>query len=162
MKLFRFLLITSLLATCALTSHAQHTRYYTKALTLRRDRDILTAVDASGKHLVNVDLTKPELKGKVIAFAYSSKKKEVEAGNEPTTSMTLFPNPASQQVQLDLKGNWKYPVDVQIFDHGGNSMQTHRLESSGHMLHIASLRQGIYILKATSGETKAVQKLVVE
>lgn len=163
MKISQFLLTTSILAACALASHAQHLRYTTKALTLSRNGDVLTAVDASGRHLANVDLTKPGLKGKVIAFTYSSKKKEIDSEvTEPVTSLTLFPNPASKEVQLNLKGTWKYPVDIQILDRSGNAMQTDRLESSQRALNIASLRQGVYILKAESGESRAVEKLVVE
>ena len=40
--------------------------------------------------------------------------------------------------------------------------ETDRLESSECVLNIASLRQGVYILKAESGESRAVEKLVVE
>ncbi|MBO9613418.1 MAG: T9SS type A sorting domain-containing protein [Dyadobacter sp.] len=163
MKILQLMLTTGILSTFALSAHAQQLRYNTKGLTINRNGDFLTAIDASGKHVANVDLTKPACKGKVIAFVYSSKKREVSNEvAEPVTSLTIFPNPASKQVQLDLKGAWKYPVDVQIFDRSGNTMQTDRLESSKHTLDIASLRQGIYILKAESGESKAVQKLVVE
>lgn len=163
MKISQLLLTAGLLSASALTAHAQQFRYNTKALTINRNGDFLTAVDASGKHVANVDLTKPALKGKVVAFVYSSKKREVENEvTEPATSLTLFPNPASKEVRLNLKGSWKYPVDVQIFDRNGNSMQSNRLESSERTLDIAPLRQGVYILKAESGESRAVEKLVVE
>lgn len=163
MKISKFLLTTCILSTFTLAAHAQQLRYTTKSLTINRNGDFLTAIDASGKHVANVDLTKPALKGKVVAFVYSSKKKEIDSEvTEPAASLTLFPNPASKQVQLDLKGNWKYPVDVQILDRNGNTMQSNRLESSERMLNIASLRQGVYILKAESGKSRAVEKLVVE
>ena len=163
MKITQLLLTAGILSASALTAHAQQFRYNTKALTINRNGDLLTAIDASGKHVANVDLTKPALKGKVVAFVYSSKKKEVsDEVTEPATSLTLFPNPASKQVQLDLKGAWKYPVDVEIIDRNGNTLQHNRVESSERTLNIASLRQGVYILKAESGESRAVEKLVVE
>lgn len=163
MKITQLLLTAGILSASALTAHAQQFRYNTKALTINRNGDFLTAIDASGKHVANVDLTKPALKGKVVAFVYSSKKKEVsDEVTEPATSLTLFPNPASKQVQLDLKGAWKYPVDVEIVDRNGNTLQHNRVELSERTLNIASLRQGVYILKAESGESRAVEKLVVE
>lgn len=163
MKISKLILTACILSTCALAAHAQQFRYTTKSLTINRNGDFLTAIDASGKHVANVDLTKPALKGKVVAFVYSSKKKETDSEvNESATSLTVFPNPASKEVRLNLKGSWKYPVDVQIFDRSGNTMQSDRLESSERTLNIASLRQGVYILKAESGESRAVEKLVVE
>lgn len=163
MKISQLFLTTCILSTCSLAVHAQQFRYNTKALTINRNGDFLTAIDASGKHVANVDLTKPALKGKVVAFVYSSKKKEADSEvTEPTTSLTIFPNPASKEVRLNLKGSWKYPVDIQIFDHNGNTIQSDRLESSERTLNIASLRQGVYVLKAESGESRAVEKLVVE
>jgi len=108
-------------------------------------------------------LTKTAFNGKVIAFAYSSKKKEIgDEVMEPANSLTLFPNPASKQVQLDLKGKWEFPVDVQVFDKNGNSVKSERFEATDRILDIAPLRQGIYILKAESGNVKAVEKLVVQ
>lgn len=163
MKIPQLLLSAGILTVSSLTAHAQQIRYNTKSLTINRHGDFLTAVDASGKHVANVDLTKPTLKGKVVAFVYSSKKKEDEnEGTEPATSLTVFPNPASKQVQIDLKGNWKFPVAIQILDRSGNMLQNNSLESTERTLNIASLRQGIYILKAESGESRAVEKLVVE
>ena len=163
MKILRLMFTTGILSTFALSAQAQQLRYHTKALTINRNGDLLTAIDASGQHVANVDLTKPAFKGKVVAFVYSSKKREVSNEvTEPVTSLTIFPNPASKQVQLDLKGAWKYPVNVQIFDRSGNAMQSDRVESSERILNIAPLRQGVYILKAESGESRAVEKLVVE
>jgi hypothetical protein len=163
MRISRLLLTASILSASALVAQAQQIRYATKALTINRHGDMLTVVDASGKHLVNVDFTKPAFKGKVIAFAYSSKKKEtVDEATEPVNSLTLFPNPASKQVQVDLKGEWKYPVDVQIFDKSGNISESTQLESSGQSLNIESLIQGVYILKVQSGNISAVKKLVVQ
>ncbi|MGG7665312.1 T9SS type A sorting domain-containing protein [Dyadobacter sp. BHUBP1] len=163
MKISQLLLAAGILSASALTARAQQVRYNTKSLTINRNGDFLTAIDASGKHVASVDLTKPALKGKVVAFVYSSKKKEADNEvAEPTTSLTIFPNPASKEVQLNLKGSWKYPVDVQIFDRSGNTMQRDRLDSSERTLNIASLRQGVYVLKAESGESRVVEKLVVE
>lgn len=163
MKISQLLLATGILSACTIAAHAQQLRYTTKELTINRHGDVLTAIDASGKHLANVDLTKPALKGKVVAFAYSSKKKEIsDEATEPVNSLTLFPNPASKQVQVDLKGKWEYPVEVQIFDKSGNNVQSKRFEATDRLLDIAPLRQGIYILKAESGNAKAVEKLVVQ
>lgn len=74
--------------------------------------------------------------------------------------MNIFP-PASKEVNLQFKGSWKYPVDVQIFDKNGITLQASQLKSAEQPLNVESLSQGLYILKAQSGNASAVEKLVV-
>jgi len=125
-----------------------------------RKGSLLTVRSTAGNELGTVDLDKPGVKGKVIAFRYSAKKRqEVENG---ANSMNIFPNPASKEVNMQFKGSWKYPVEVQIFDKSGNTLQTTRLKSAEQPLNVGSLAQGFYILKAQSGNASAVEKLVVQ
>lgn len=74
----------------------------------------------------------------------------------------IFPNPASKEVNLQFKGSWKYPVDVQIFDKSGNALQATQLKSAEQPLNVESLTQGFYILKAHSGNASAIEKLVIQ
>ena len=140
--------------------HAQ-SLYPTKpTLDFIKKGSILTVKTAAGENLGTVDLDKPAFKGKVVAFTYSARKK-AEVGNS-VNAMTIFPNPASKQVNLQFKGSWKYPVDVQLFDKAGNALQSAKLKSAEQPLDIGSLTQGVYILKAESGNAKATEKLIVQ
>lgn len=125
-----------------------------------RKGSLLTVRATSGDELGTVDLDKPALKGKVIAFTYSAKRKhEVES---LANSIIIFPNPASKEVNLRFNGSWKYPVQVQILDKNGNTLQVKQLESAEQLLNVESLAQGFYILKALSGNAAAVEKLVIQ
>ncbi|GGM84106.1 hypothetical protein GCM10010967_14870 [Dyadobacter beijingensis] len=125
-----------------------------------RNGSMLLVKNRAGQDVTAIDLDKPALKGKVIAFTYSAKKRQT--ADATGHSFSVFPNPASKQVNLQFKGQWKYPVAVQIFDKSGNALHSTKLESVEQPLDIGSLEQGIYILKAYSGNASAVEKLVVQ
>jgi hypothetical protein len=126
-----------------------------------RNGPLLTVRNSSGRELTTIDLEKPAIKGKVLAFTYSSKKKRLQSETGGNT-MAIFPNPASGKINLQFKGEWNYPVNVQVFDRTGNAVQASSLESAESPLDITSLRQGIYILRAQSGDVNAAEKLVVQ
>lgn len=150
--------IGSFLATATVSAQELHTQ---KApFEFIKNGSVLTVKSASGKALATIDLDRPEIRGKVIAFTYSAKKKTNIEG--VANSVGIYPNPASKQVNLELKGTWKYPVQVRIFDKTGNVLQRETLESSEQPLDVGSLNQGVYILKAQSGNATAVEKLVVQ
>lgn len=152
------LLIFALAASTVGMANAQELHH--SQLDFVRKGSLLTVRSASGKDIGTVDLEKPAVKGKVIAFTYSAKKKQkIES---VASSINIFPNPASKEVNLQFKGSWKYPVDVQIFDKSGNTLQATQLKSAEQPLNVESLAQGFYILKAQSGSASAVEKLVVQ
>ncbi len=154
------LLICAVAVLSAGMANAQEVHQSRSQLDFVRKGSLLTVRSESGKEIGTVDLDRPAVKGKIIAFRYSAKKKqEVE---NVASSINIFPNPASKEVILQFKGLWKYPVDVQIFDKSGNTLQTTRLKTAEQPLNVESLPQGFYILKAQSGNANAVEKLVVQ
>lgn len=152
------LLIFAIAASSVGLANAQELHH--SQLDFVRKGSMLTVRATSGDELGTVDLDKPALKGKVIAFTYSAKKKQkVE---NVTSSVNIFPNPASKEVNLQFNGPWKYPVQVQILDQSGNTLQVKQLKSAEQPLNVESLAQGFYILKAQSGNAGAVEKLVIQ
>lgn len=125
-----------------------------------RSGSVLTVKDNSGQALAAIDLDRPEIKGKVLAFTYSAKRRT--ASGNAGSSVQIYPNPASKQISLQLKGSWKYPIEVQIFDKTGNACLHTSLESSEQPLDVGRLKQGIYILKANSGNAAAAEELIIE
>lgn len=155
------IVISSVLAASGV--QAQKFRQPEPAFDFVRKGSILTVKSASGEQLTTIDLDKPVFKGKVVAFTYSAKKeKALQRPENAINTVMIFPNPASREVNLQFKGSWKYPVNVQVLDKNGNVLQTSRLESAEHPLDIGSLAEGIYILKAQSGDIYASEKLVVQ
>jgi hypothetical protein len=153
-KLLIFALVTSTVG----VANAQ--KLQPSQLDFVRNGSLLTVRGPSGKDIGTVDLDKPAVKGKIIAFTYSAKRKqEVE---NVASSISIFPNPATKEVKLQFKGSWKYPVDVRILDKGGNTLQATQLQSAEQPLNVESLAQGFYILKVQSGNASAVEKLVVQ
>lgn len=151
------LLIFTLATSTAGMANAQE--LHQSQLDFVRNGSLLTVRSSSGKDIGTVDLDQPAVKGKVIAFTYSAKKKQkIES---VANSINIFPNPASKEVNLQFKGSWKYPVDVQIFDKSGITLQATQLKSAEQPLNVESLSRGLYILKAQSGNASAVEKLVV-
>lgn len=142
---------------------AQKFRQPEPAFDFVRKGSLLSVRSASGEAVTTIDLDKPAFKGKVIGFTYSAnKKKALQLPESAVNTVSVFPNPATRQVNLQFKGSWKYPVDVLVFDKNGNALQTSRLGSAEHPLDIGSLAPGIYILKAESGDANAVEKLIVQ
>jgi hypothetical protein len=153
-------IITLMVAT---GTRAQNMHQQKPAFDFTRKGSLLIVKNAAGKELNTIDLDKPAFKGKVVAFTYSAKKDKGLARPEGVAStVTIFPNPAFKEVNLQFKGSWKYPVDIQILDKNGNTLQTTQLQSAEQPLSVESLTQGFYILKAQSGNASAVEKLVVQ
>nr|WP_295928687.1 T9SS type A sorting domain-containing protein [uncultured Dyadobacter sp.] len=154
-------IIISILAASGV--NAQNFRQSEPAFNFVRKGSLLSVKSASGEAVTTIDLDKPAFKGKVIAFTYSAnKKKALQLPERAVNTVNIFPNPANRQVNLQFKGSWKYPVDVLVSDKNGNVLQTSRLESAEHPLDIGSFAPGVYILKAESGDTHAVEKLIVQ
>ena len=78
-----------------------------------------------------------------------------------------YPNPATDQVSLELQSNAGNQVSVSICNLTGQVMQTQNINlttdgTSVHELNIKSLPQGVYVIQATSKNQTKVLKLVVQ
>src|SRR5262249_32496788 len=89
--------------------------------------------------------------------------------NKPTTMITLFPNPASGTVYLNI--NWyRMPKDVtyvlSLMDSKGNLVIPERtVHLSYGMLYpldISTLAKGVYIIQLTGESTMQSEKLIVQ
>lgn len=143
--------------------YAQEFHESKPAFDFERKGSLLTVKSGSGETLTTVDLDKPAFRGKGIAFTYSAKKKNaLQKPENSINTFTVFPNPTSKQVNLQLKGTWNYPVDVRLYDRNGNIVKAEQLDTAENPLNIGALTPGIYILRAQSGKTSAVEKLVIQ
>lgn len=80
--------------------------------------------------------------------------------------LAVYPNPASQYVNVELTGSLSGRVEIMIFDLKMSLMTKHRVSKSGFIffdrIDVQSLCSGIYVLQIVS-ETQTIQaKLIVE
>lgn len=74
--------------------------------------------------------------------------------------LLFFPNPARQQVTLNLSATES--VSVQIFNMMGQELALFQNARSQQALDLGPLQQGVYYLKFTKGDRTATRKLVKE
>ncbi len=74
--------------------------------------------------------------------------------DETTLSCTLYPNPASTQVQLFIDGD-EWPLMIRIFDLSGKLLHTQQVTASTTVVSTSELTTGMYIIegKSISGST---------
>lgn len=92
------------------------------------------------------------------AFSFSSIERLTLTNDGEAPSFSLFPNPASEAVQLRFSDN-NFAQDVQLLGVTGLPLQTYRVSSTEQSLTIplSNLPQGIYLLRA-GGQTRRVVK----
>lgn len=77
--------------------------------------------------------------------------------------LSLFPNPASKSVIINLK-NYSGPVQVEVYDLQGKTLMAHNLSvvNAGTGLDVSGLCAGLYLVKVANKDGERVVKLVVE
>lgn len=91
-------------------------------------------------------------------------------GNDSTTIITkptvrLYPNPAANKIEIEIKGFEPGFVQVLITDHAGKpAREERRLVLSSHeaIAIMFSLKSGIYFLVVKQGKRLARSKLVIQ
>ncbi|PHI19743.1 hypothetical protein CEQ90_10970 [Lewinellaceae bacterium SD302] len=76
--------------------------------------------------------------------------------------LSIFPNPASSAVFLDMRGNWSGELDVNIMSVSGRVISTQQLAAGGRKaLDISGLPAGTYLLDLRNGGERSVERLVI-
>ena len=89
-------------------------------------------------------------------FACTNSIKEREDND---LDMVLFPNPAGDQLNVELKGNTGSAVQYQLINALGMILQEGTFEN-GQAINISALASGHYILKAETGGAKYQREFV--
>lgn len=82
--------------------------------------------------------------------------------NETISEFNIYPNPASQQVTINLTV-FNQPKKISIIDLTGKIIHTETIQSSNEVIDVSNLSKGIYFIKLI--DTKGynvVQKLIIE
>ena len=82
--------------------------------------------------------------------------------NNEKQTISIWPNPATDQVRIQNNGNTIFSK-AQVFDLSGRMVSEKRLDPSGiNTISVSSLPRGIYIVKVITGQGMAVKKIVKE
>ena len=77
-------------------------------------------------------------------------------------SLSIFPNPASERVTIDLKGDWPAQVNGRLYDLTGRPLRDYRLAGGGTTTwDVSRLPTGMYFLRIRSGGKEFTERLVV-
>ena len=75
----------------------------------------------------------------------------------PGLILTVFPNPVSSSLQLDVKGDVRTNLSFQIFDINGKLVLNRKLESLPGLINMESYVSGTYLLKVYQEEGEPVK-----
>ena len=76
------------------------------------------------------------------------------------STLSVYPNPASDRLNLVLSGNAE-PVSVTVIDVRGAVVSTARYEGNG-VLNVAGLANGLYVVRVNDGTTSFAQRFTKE
>jgi len=82
---------------------------------------------------------------------------EVQQASE-SIDLVLYPNPATSVLQIDVRG--QHTFSVEVYDLNGKRLLEVTLEEGNKALDITSLASGLYLLKAKMGNTSYTKQFV--
>jgi len=79
------------------------------------------------------------------------------------TELTLYPNPASESVELSLSGLADAIETVEVISVDGKLVKTLQVDSlTRYTMDVSAMATGVYVVKATTANSTFTQKLIVE
>lgn len=82
--------------------------------------------------------------------------------NSKTKSFKLYPNPASDVVNLDINKTYKTSRIINIYNVMGELMRTESLQEDQYQINTSQLSNGIYTLEIKSEEGFEQQKFIIQ
>ena len=76
--------------------------------------------------------------------------------------LDIYPNPATDKINVLLPSTTTLPVEVEIYDVMGKKVGTHTATKKSFFLEINSLEKGIYFIKANTTDYNITKKLIVK
>jgi hypothetical protein len=85
------------------------------------------------------------------------------AGNtQRTMDLSIFPNPASDLVQVSFANPHQGTVVVSLFDNVGKLVRTVNLQHDQHWVDVSGLADGSYVLQVSSAKATGQLRLVIQ
>jgi hypothetical protein len=87
---------------------------------------------------------------------------DLEIGISKLTKVDLFPNPASSSVTVNIVGSFDNPIKFELYDYSGRMVRTFMINAPITTIDVSEFPDGVYIMKANSGNETFTQKLVIK
>ncbi|MES2764172.1 MAG: YCF48-related protein [Bacteroidota bacterium] len=81
---------------------------------------------------------------------------------ELTNTISLYPNPATNKLNISLSGKAVKQTAVHIYDLQGKELMTSILDENQTTLNVEALQSGLYFVKITTEQGSETKKLVIE
>ncbi len=75
----------------------------------------------------------------------------------PGLTLTVFPNPVSSELQLEIKGDGLSGLSFRLFDINGKMVQQRTLETFPGLINMENYASGTYLLKVFKGEEEPLK-----
>ncbi|MBK9449270.1 MAG: T9SS type A sorting domain-containing protein [Bacteroidetes bacterium] len=88
----------------------------------------------------------------------------IDGPTELERNFSLYPNPAHQQVNVQLDATWSGKTEVRLLDLNGRGLRSFQLGPSQHhfALDVSDLPAGMYLVECINAKCREVQKLIVQ
>ncbi len=87
-------------------------------------------------------------------------REEVNLVNQEDLSLKLYPNPVSNDLIIQLKGDLFDDACLTLYDSFGNTIIRDTVKGNEHRMNLSSIPEGIYIISLTSKKGNIVRKFV--
>jgi len=87
---------------------------------------------------------------------------DVDEASHQEVHFRIYPNPTTGTINIELTGAGESSQPLlEVFDLTGNKLKTMRMEqSTRHIMNLAGLPSGMYIVSLTTGEFKKVKRII--
>jgi hypothetical protein len=88
----------------------------------------------------------------------------IDGPTELERNFRLYPNPAHQQVNVELGATWSGKTEVRLLDLNGRGLRSFQFGPSQHhfALDVSDLPAGMYLVECVNAKRREVQKLIVQ
>jgi hypothetical protein len=79
--------------------------------------------------------------------------------------LTLFPNPAMENLNLKFKSDYELNMEVIIYDVSGNNLASFNMDPrkgwNDYSIDLSSFKEGMYILSLTNDHQRVIKKFFI-
>jgi len=102
------------------------------------------------------------LNGNIVASAMLSTKASVSEQTSENTTFSLYPNPASDIVTLNIGNTNNADLSLNIYNVIGNLVKSEMLKQNNRQISIGDLSNGVYLVTIKSKDFTENQRLIIQ
>lgn len=115
---------------------------------------VTQAAEVEGQAVITVVAEDGSVKKYILDFMLGTNVPLVDKA-----SFRLFPNPASEQITIDVAA-FSTGMNVSVYNTSGQLMRSQKLESQQQVIDVSEFNQGVYIVKISSRNLQSVRMFV--